>query len=503
MITAEGSQAGRWSYGDRMTPEEFRAAGHLLVDWIADHRARVPDLPVAARVKPGDVAAGLPAHAPEAPEPFGAILGDLEDVVVPGITQTQSPHFFGWFPSNASLASVLGDVASSGLGALGITWQSAPALTEVEQVVVEWLRELTGLSPAWHGVIQDTASTATLVSMIAARERASGYGAAGGGLQAEPAPLVVYTSPHAHSSVAKAVLLAGFGQENLRYVEVDRVSYALRPDALARAMDADRAAGRRPAAVVLSVGTTGTTAVDPIAEVLPIAARHGAWVHVDAAMAGSALLLPEMRHLVAGIEGERDVEGSAAVAGADSLVWNPHKWMGTILDCSLLYVRDPDHLVRVMSTNPSYLRFALDGDVVQYKDWGVPLGRRFRALKLWFHLRLDGAEAIRSRLRRDLANARRFAELVAAEPQWRILAPVALQTVCLRHEPPGIQDEALDAHTLAWAAAVNDSGQAFVTPAMLDGHWMVRVSIGAEATEQADVDALWALLRRTASGVTS
>jgi aromatic-L-amino-acid decarboxylase len=478
-----------------MTPEEFRSAGHLLVDWIADHRARVPELPVAARVKPGDVAAALAERAPETPEPFEAVLDDLEDVIVHGITQTQSPHFFGWFPSNASLASVLGDIASSGIGALGITWQSAPSLTEVEQVVVEWLRELTGLSPAWHGAIQDTASTGTLVAMIAARERATGYSAARGGLQVEPEPLVVYTSPHAHSSVAKAVLLAGFGRANLRQVEVDPVTYALRPDALARAMDTDRAAGRRPAAVVLSVGTTGTTAVDPIAEVLPIAARHGVWVHVDAAMAGSALLLPEMRHLVAGIEGERDVNGSAAVPGADSLVWNPHKWLGTILDCSLLYVRDRDHLVRVMSTNPSYLRSAVDGDVVQYKDWGIPLGRRFRALKLWFHLRLDGVEAIRARLRRDLANARRLAEMVAAEPDWRIVAPVTLQTVCLRHGPPGLASEALDAHTLAWAGAVNDTGRAFVTPALLDGRWMVRVSVGAETTEQAHVDELWSLLR--------
>jgi aromatic-L-amino-acid decarboxylase len=470
-----------------MTPEEFRAAGHQLVDWIADHRLRVPDLPVGARVKPGEVAAGLARHAPEAPEPFADVLADLERVVVPGVTQTQSPHFFGWFPSNASLASVLGDVASSGIGALGITWQSAPALTEVEQVVVGWLRELTGLSDSWHGVIQDTASTGILVALLAARERATGYSAARAGLQAQARPLVVYTTAQAHSSTPKAVLLAGFGQENLRYVDVDPVTYAMRPEALKAAMTADVAAGRTPAAVVASVGTTGTTAVDPVREIVVVAAEHGAWVHVDAAMAGSALLLPEMRHLVDGVE------------GADSLGWNPHKWMGTILDCSLLYVRDPDHLVRVLSTNPSYLRSGVDGDVVQYKDWGIPLGRRFRALKLWFHLRLDGVEAIRARLRRDLENARWFAAQVEAAPQWRVLAPVTLQTVCLRHEPPGLDADALDAHTLAWAGAVNDSGRAFVTPAVLDGRWMVRVSIGAEATERPDVEQLWALLRRAAT----
>lgn len=473
-----------------MTPEEFRVAAHALVDWIADHRLRVPDLPVQATTAPGEVAALLPAHAPDLPEPFADVLADLDRVVVPGVTQTQSPMFYGWFPSNAALASVLGDIASSGIAALGITWQSAPALTEVEEVVTDWLRDLTGLSPAWRGAIHDTASTACLVALLAARERASDYSEARGGLQAEPAPLVVYTSPHAHSSVAKAALLAGFGRDNLRTVDVDD-RYAMRPDALAAAMAADVAAGRRPAAVVAAVGTTGTTAVDPVAAVVEVARAHGAWVHVDAAMAGSALLLPECRHLVDGVE------------GADSLSWNPHKWLGTVLDCALLYVRDVEHLVRVMSTDPSYLRSAVDGEVTQYKDWGIPLGRRFRALKLWFHLRLDGVEAIRARLRRDLANAAWFVEQVAAEPGWRVLAPVALQTVCLRHEPPGpdgapLDGAALDAHTLAWAGAVNASGRAFVTPSLLDGRWMVRVSVGAEATGRAHVAALWDVLRDAA-----
>ena len=480
-----------------MTPEEFRAAGHVLVDWIADHRTRVPDLPVASRTRPGEIVAALPTHAPEQPEAFAAVLADLEQVVVPGLTQTQHPAFFGWFPSNATLSSVLGDVASSGIAALGITWQSAPALTEVEQVVTEWLRELTGLSPSWHGAIHDTASTACLVALLAARERAGDHSQSRGGLQAEPQPFVVYTSPQAHSSVAKAALLAGFGRDNLRTVEVDPVTFAMRPDALARAMAADVAAGRRPAAVVVAVGTTGTTAVDPLAELVPIAKAHGAWVHVDAAMAGSALLLPECRHLVEGID------------GADSLSWNPHKWLGTVLDCALLYVQDVDHLVRVMSTNPSYLRSQVDGEVVQYKDWGIPLGRRFRALKLWFQLRLDGVEAIRARLRRDLANAAWLAEQVQTHPDWRLVAPVTLQTLCLVHVPPGQASEgrsrdgeALDRHTLEWAAAVNDSGLAFVTPALLEARWMVRVSIGAEATERHHVEALWQLLQTSASGAT-
>jgi aromatic-L-amino-acid decarboxylase len=477
-----------------MNPEEFRAAGHLLIDWIADHRTRVPQLPVRATTAPGEVAAALPPSAPELPEPFADVLADLRDVVVPGITQTQSPAFYGWFPSNAALASVLGDLASSGLGALGITWQSAPALTEVEEVVTDWLRELAGLDPAWRGAVHDTASTACLVALLAARERATGHGQVRGGLQAEAAPLTVYASEQAHSSVTKAALLAGFGRDNLRLVGVDPQTYAMSPDALAAVMDADVAAGRRPAAVVATVGTTGTTAMDPVAGLATVAAGHGAWLHVDAAMAGSAMLLPECRRLFDGVE------------AADSLCWNPHKWLGTVLDCSLLYVRDVEHLVRVMSTDPAYLRSSADGEVTQYRDWGIPLGRRFRALKLLFHLRLDGVEAIRARLRRDLENARWLAAQVEAEPGWRVLAPVALQTVCLRHEPEGSVDaagggldgEALDRHTLAWVEAVNASGRAFLTPSVLDGRWMARISIGAEATERSDVEALWALIRECA-----
>jgi aromatic-L-amino-acid/L-tryptophan decarboxylase len=479
-----------------MGPEEFRAAGHELIDWIADYRARIPQLPVQAQVRPGEVAGKLPGRAPEEAEPIGRLLGDLDAVVVPGLTQVQHPRNFGWFPSNASLASVLGDLASSGLGALGITWQSAPALTEVEEVMTEWLRELTGLPGSWRGVIQDTASSACLVALLSARERATNYSEARGGMQAENAPLTVYTTRHAHSSIPKAVALAGYGRDNLRFAEVDPVTYAMRPEALAEALEADVAAGLRPAAVVVNVGTTGTTAVDPLAEIVPLARRYGMWVHVDAAMAGSALLLPEMRWLVDGVE------------GADSVAWNPHKWLGTVLDCSLLYVADPDHLIRVMSTNPSYLRSTVDGEVTQYKDWGIPLGRRFRALKLWFHLRLDGVEAIRARLRRDLDNARWLAEQVSAAPGWRVLAPVNLQTVVLRHEPDGVVSgtgavldaDVLNAHTLSWVDAVNASGAALVTPSVLDGTWSVRVSIGAEPTERHDVEELWALLRRAAEG---
>ncbi len=469
-----------------MTPDEFRAAGHALIDWIADYRTRLEARPVRAQVEPGDLRRQFAATPPDKPVAPGEMLRELEDKLVPGITQVQHPMHFGWFPSNASLASTLGDIASSGLGTLGISWESCPAATELETVVCDWMRQLVGLSDAWEGCIQDTASTATLTALLIARERASDYALDRGGLQGETAPLVVYTTEEAHSSVTKAALLAGFGRDNLRHVDMDPATRAMRPDALAAQIERDLAAGRMPAAIVASSGSTGVTAFDPLAAIGEIANANATWLHVDAAMAGSAMLLPECRGLWQGVE------------AADSISWNPHKWMGTILDCSLFYVRDVEHLVRVMSTNPSYLRSSVDAEVRQYRDWGIPLGRRFRALKLWYHLSLDGIDAIRERLRRDLANARWLAEQVQATEHWRVLAPVNLQTVCLRYQPPGLDGDALDAHTLAWAGAINRSGAAFMSPAQLDGRWMVRVSIGVEATTRAHVEKLWALIRETA-----
>ncbi|MEL6982726.1 MAG: pyridoxal-dependent decarboxylase, partial [Actinomycetota bacterium] len=406
--------------------------------------------------------------------------------IAPGITEVQHPMHFGWFPSNASLASVLGDLASSGIGSLGISWESSPALTEVEEVVCDWMRQLTGLSDAWSGTIQDTASTACIVALLTARERATAHGQATGGLPAAERPPVVYTTSQAHSSVRKAALLAGYGADNLRVVDHDR-AYAMDPAALAAAMASDVADGRQPAAVVASVGTTGTTAMDPVAAIVEAAAAHQAWVHVDAAMAGTAMLVPECRPLWDGVE------------GADSVTWNPHKWMGTILDTSLYYVRDVEHLVRVMSTNPSYLRSNHDGEVTQYRDWGLPLGRRFRSLKLLFHLHLDGIEAIQDRIRRDLTNARWLADQVGAADGWEVVAPVPLQTVCVRHRPAGdLTGEDLDRHTLAWVDEINRSGDAYLTPSILDDRWMVRVSVGVESTERHHVEQLWAKMQDAA-----
>ncbi len=334
-------------------------------------------------------------------------------------------------------------------------------------------------------MIQDTASTTTLIALLCARERRTEYGLARGGLQAEAKPLVVYASAHAHSSVDKAALLAGFGKDNIRHVAFDE-RYGMRADALAQAIADDRAAGRVPCAVVATTGTTTTTALDPVAEIARVLAGTGIWLHVDAAMAGSAMVLPECRWMWEGVE------------AADSLVLNPHKWLGAAFDCSVYYVRDAQHLVRVMSTNPSYLQSAADGRVKNYRDWGIPLGRRFRALKLWFLIREQGVRGLQARLRRDLENARWLAAQVAATPQWRVLAPVPLQTVCLRHEPPDVAGEALDRHTQTWCDRLNRSGAAYLTPAVLDGRWMVRVSVGAEQTERAHVEQLWTAMQREA-----
>ena len=380
-----------------MSPEEFRRYGHRLIDWLADYHESLAERPVMAKTKPGEVRAALPLAPPEHPEDFAAVIADLDRVVLPGLSLWQHPRFFGYFPANALPAGVLADLISTGLGVIGLSWQSSPAVTEIEEVVTDWLRQMLGLSPAFSGVIQDTASTSTLVALICARERATDYALARGGLQGEKRTPRVYVSAHAHSSVDKGALLAGFGRDNLRLVPFDK-EYAMRADALAEMVAADIANGDLPCAIVATVGTTATTAIDPIAEIAKIARRHGIWLHVDAAMAGSAMILPECRWMWEGVE------------DADSLVINAHKWLGAPFDCSIYYVRDPEHLMRVMSTNPSFLQSSVDGEVKNLRDWGIPLGRRFRALKLWFIIREQGVSGLQKRLRRDMANARRFAE---------------------------------------------------------------------------------------------
>lgn len=470
-----------------MTPDEFRRLGHQLIEWVAAYREGMGKLPVMSQVQPGEIRAQLPPAPPARGESLEGLPAELDQLILPGITHWNHPRFFAYFPSNTDLASVLADLIASGLGPNAMSWQTSPAATEVEEVTLEWLRQMVGLPETFTGSLQDTASTCALVALLCARERSTRYSQTRGGLQAEDVPLVVYASDQAHSSVEKAALLAGFGRQHVRAIPTDD-QHALRMDLLRAAVTEDLANGRRPCAMVASIGTTATTAVDPLAEVVKLAAEVGAWVHVDAALAGTAMVVPSCRSQWAGVE------------GADSLVLNPHKWMGAGFDCSAYYVRDPQHLIRVMSTNPTYLRTAHDAEVKNYRDWGVQLGRRFRALKLWMVIRNEGVEGIVARIERDLDYARGFARTIdQAAPEWERLAPVPFQTVCIRHRPAGLEGAALDAHNLALAHAVNATGQAYVTPSVVKGVQLIRVSFGATATQPADVDALWALLRQTAA----
>lgn len=461
-----------------MTPEEFRTAGHALIDWIADERASVRDRRVLPAVAPGDVRAMLPVTPPrEVDASIAPLLAELDRVVVPGMTNVQHPAHFGWFPSNASLSSVLGDIASSGLGGLGISWESNPALTEVEEVMCDWMRQLCGLSSQWSGTIQDTASTAVLVALISAREKASRNSFAGGGLQSQAQPLVVYATAQAHSSIMKAVVLAGFGQGNLRLVDTDPVTYAIDPAALGRAIEEDLAQGRRPAAVVASLGSTGVTAFDPLQPLADLCEKHDVWLHVDAAMAGVAAICPEHRWLNDGVE------------LASSYATNAHKWLFTNFDCDLFWVADRAALISALSILPEYLRNAASesGAVIDYRDWHVPLGRRFRSLKLWFVLRHYGAEGLRAALREDVELAQELAARVMAHPRLELAAPAPLSLVCVQHRDG-------DDATKALMEAVNADGGVFLTHTVLGGRYTIRISIGTLATERRHVDRLWSLI---------
>ncbi|MEO7795679.1 MAG: pyridoxal-dependent decarboxylase [Thermoanaerobaculia bacterium] len=477
-----------------MDAATFRKLGHETVEWVAAYRERMESLPVMSASRPGQIRAAFPAEAPRDGGALPEALAQLDALVLPGITHWNHPSFFAYFPSNTSYASVLADLVAAGLGAQGMSWQTSPAATEIEEVVMDWLRQMVGLAPEWKGVVHDTASTATLCALLCARERASSFSQNRGGLQGLEAPLTVYLSSQAHSSVEKAALLAGFGRENLRYIDTDEV-HAMRVDLLEQAIATDLLAGCRPCAIVVSIGTTGTTAIDPleaiagVAQMSEMAGPDAIWLHVDAAMAGTAMVLPECRPLWYGVE------------RADSLVFNPHKWMGVGCDFSAYYVRDAEHLIRVMSTNPTYLRTAEDGAVTNYRDWQIPLGRRFRALKLWFFLLDIGVDGLQARLRRDLANAQWLKEQVDAAPDWERMAPVPLQTVCVRHVPTDLAGDelALTDHNLAIARSINDSGVAYLTPSDLKGRQMLRLSIGAEATERQHVEALWAALQSAAA----
>ena len=458
--------------GYHMTPEEFRLRGHEVIDWLADYMETVADAAIIPEVDPGDIRDRIPSLAPESPEPFDQILRDLDEVVRPGLVHWQSPGWFAYFPANTSPPSILGDLVSSGLGQQGMMWATSPACTEIENAVVDWMAELLGLPSEWKtdgpggGVIQMSASDSTHTALVVARHQ-----------QADRGPIdqmVAYTSAQAHSSVEKGARMAGI--PHIRLIPVDE-RFAMQPRALALAITEDRAEGLLPIFVASTVGTTGTTAVDPIDAIGAIARQHGLWHHVDAAYAGSAMICPEFREHQPGLE------------TVDSYTTNPHKWMFTNFDCSLFYVADRTPLLQTMNILPPYLRNqpSTDGDVIDYRDWHVPLGRRFRALKLWFVLRSYGAEGIRHHIREHVALARELEARLEADERFELVAPVPFALVTFRHAEGNKATDDL-------VHAINASGHSYVTPSKLGDTSFIRVSVGQTNTGREHVDRLWRLI---------
>jgi aromatic-L-amino-acid decarboxylase len=472
--------------GGHMTAEEFRRHGRAVIDWIADYYERIETLPVLSRAEPGSVRALLPPDPPAQGEPFDRLLADVDRIVLPGITHWQSPGFFAYFPANASGPAILGDLLSSGLGVQGMLWATSPACTELETHVLDWLVGMLGLperflsSGKGGGVIQDTASSAALCALLAARERASAFRFNEEGADGR---LTAYASSQAHSSIEKAAGIAGIGRRNLRLIEVDD-RFAMRPEALAAALRRDRAAGLVPFFVAATVGSTASMAIDPLPEIGRLCHAEGLWLHVDAAMAGTAALCPELRSIHDGLD------------MADSYCFNPHKWMFTNFDCDAFYVADRASLIRALSILPEYLRNQAteSGAVFDYRDWQVPLGRRFRALKLWFVIRHYGVDGLRRLVREHVALAREFAAWVEASAEFELAAPVPLNLVTFRHRGG-------DAVNRLLLERLNAGGRIYLSHAVLGGRYALRLSIGQTHVERRHVAAAWEQIRETASVV--
>lgn len=469
-----------------MQPEDFRKHGHAAIDWIADYYSRIEHYPVLSQAKPGEIRASLPAAPPSAGESFEAILSDVERLILPGITHWQSPNFFAFFPSNSSGPSILGDLLSSGLGVQGMLWATSPACTELETHVLDWLVTMLGLpdkflsSKQGGGVIQDTASSATLCALLAARERATQFASNSRGCGGR---LVAYTSSQAHSSVQKAVQIAGLGSERLRVVDVDD-SFAMNPHLLAEEMAGDRSAGLLPCFVCATVGTTSSNAMDPLAAIGRICQKEGVWLHVDAAMSGTAALCPEFRHIHEGLE------------YADSYSFNPHKWMFTNFDCDCFYVADRNALIKTLSVLPEYLRNQAteSGAVLDYRDWQIPLGRRFRSLKLWFVIRHYGVEGLQFHIREHVELARRFANWVKEDARFELTAPVPLNLVCFRHKASDDANQEL-------MDRLNSSGDLYLTHTRLRGKLTLRFCVGQTNTTSRHVERAWKRIQEEAETI--
>lgn len=474
-----------------LQPTDFRALGHQLVDWMADYLENIRQYPVKSPLKPGEVAQQLPAAAPEQGEDFGALMRDFQSIILPGITHWQHPNFHAYFPANSSVPSLLAEMLTAALGAQCMSWETSPAAAELEERVLQWLRDAMGLPPSWYGVIQDTASTATLVALLCARERITAFASNEQGLSslsANGGQLRVYCSTETHSSIEKDVTIAGLGRQNLVKIPVD-AHQRMRVDALAAAIAADQAAGHRPMCIVVATGTTGTTAIDPLRPIAELAQAHGIWVHVDAAYAGSALLLPECRWMIDGIE------------LADSFVFNPHKWLFTNFDCTAYYLRDRDLLLRTLSILPEYLKTHHDPYVNNYRDWGVPLGRRFRALKLWFVLRSYGLEGLRERLNAHIELATEVDAWIDAHPELERMAVRTLNVVFFRYRPEGCEAADIDVHNMRLLEVLNASGRAYLTHTKVNGAVTIRLVIGQTYVQRDDVLLTWSALLEVMAGL--
>ena len=457
-----------------MTPDQFRRHGHEAIEWIAEFLENPGRYPVLPRVRPGELTDALPATGPEAGEPMDRIVADFERLVVPATTHWNHPGFLAYFANSATAEGILGELFTAALNANGMLWKTSPAVTELEQVALRWLRQWSGLPEDWFGLIYDTASTSSMHAIAAAREAKDPHSRTEG---ARPG-LVVYTSEQSHSSIEKGAIAVGIGQDYVRRIPIDE-EFRMRPDALQAAIDVDLAEGLRPCCVTATVGTTSTTSVDPVPAIADICERHGIWLHVDAAYAGSAALLPELRWAFAGCE------------RADSFVMNPHKWLLTPMDCSVFYTRHPEILRRAFSLIPEYLQSAADPRAVNLMDYGVPLGRRFRALKLWFVLRSFGREGLAEVIRGHVRMAQDFAAAVDAHPCFERLAPAPFSVVNFRYKGSDEENRRI-------LEEVNATGEVFLSSTMLRGVFALHLAIGNHATGPEHVARAWELVRRAA-----
>jgi aromatic-L-amino-acid decarboxylase len=468
-----------------MNTDEFRKHAHELVDWMADYLENVREYPVRATVVPTEIATRLPNQPPDTGEPFESIMTDFETLIMPGITHWQHPSFHAFFPANSSPPSVLAEMLMATLGAQCMIWQTSPAAAELEEVVMDWLRGMIGLPTEFTGVIQDTASTATLCSILTAREVKTDYGINQHGFDGA-AKLTVYCSTETHFSIEKDVKIAGLGADNLRKIPVDS-SFAMQPEALLAAIEEDLGAGFVPLCVVATIGTTGSTAIDPLRAIGEICKRYAVWLHVDAAHAGTALLLPEFRWMIDGIE------------YVDTFVFNPHKWMFTNFDCSAYFVRDEGALVRTFEIMPEYLKTSEKGGVKNFRDWGIPLGRRFRALKLWFVIRTYGMQGLQKLIRKHLGLAAEFLSWVEEAPDFEVLAPVPLNVICFRYKPEGFDEiDQLNEINARLLERINEVGQIYITHTKLRGVYALRMVIAQTQVERADVEKAWKVITDSA-----